>query len=94
MIEYEKVRCAIERFNRVFVARHGREPRSMREISQEHREAWERRTALRKEFPGRPWANAQPMLQDVDASAGPSASDIAPLRSGPPTAVSNLSMCF
>ena len=89
--EYVQLRCAIARFNEVFKARHGREPRSLREVTVPHRKAWERRVELRKEFPGRPWgdAGAQPMH-----SIGPTDPSALPSAPVPPTAAANLSMSW
>ena len=63
--EKEAVKWAVQEYNRLvqvfakhreaFIARHGREPTKMRELNSSHRNAWNRRLELRKEFPGRPW---------------------------------------
>ena len=89
-VEYNALRRTIKLCTDAFKARHGREPKSLREVSDRHRDAWKRRVELRKEYPGRPWGDAVEVPPMSSAQAMPPL----PRLRAPPSAASNLSMTF
>ena len=71
------------------MALHGREPASLRECPAHLRAAWDRRLALRAEFPGRPWDKGEG--QAGSASAQGRALVVPSAARAAPSAASNLS---